>query len=74
MVVESEEGSWLIPLGSSWQRRDVTEDDCVIVLFPLGNQVRMNGNGRALMEPHPDNKILVCTVPKTLRPQGHGGR
>ena len=58
-MVESEEG-WLIPLDSSWQRGDVAEDDCVVILFPLSNRVRMNGDGRAVTEPHPEGTLFFC--------------
>ena len=37
----------------------MAEDNCVVLLLSLSNRVRMNDNGRALMEPHQDKKILV---------------
>ena len=34
-------------------------DDCVVVVLPLWNDVRMTGDGRAVLQHHPDNQVII---------------
>ena len=34
-------------------------DDCVVVVLPLSNDVRMTDDGRAVLQHHPDNQIII---------------
>ena len=34
-------------------------DDCVVVVLPLSNVVRMTDDGRAILLHHPDNQIII---------------
>ena len=34
-------------------------DDCVVVVLPLSNDVRVTVNGRAVLQHHPDNQMII---------------
>ena len=38
---------------------DMPSDDCVVVVFPLRNVVSMADDGTALMQPDPDNQVII---------------
>ena len=39
---------------------DLPAGDCVLAaMFPLGNVVSMGDDGRALVQPHPDNQVVI---------------
>ena len=38
---------------------DLPWDDCVVTVFPLSNVVSMADDGTALVQPHPDNQVVI---------------
>ena len=38
---------------------DLPWDDCVVAVFPLWNVVSMADDGTALVQPDPDNQVVI---------------
>ena len=38
---------------------DLPWHDCVVAVFPLSNIVKMADDRRALVQPHPDNQVVI---------------